>query len=540
MMKKIVIAIGWFFFLLRGVFADSSDIGVTATQFLKIGLGARPAGLGGTYVSIGDDVDALSWNPAGICGIEDKEASFMHLLWFQDITVDYLGYAQKLNKTSRFGGYITYLSHKDIMGYDENAEETKNFSAYDLSTALSYAHSLTPSLCVGLNLKIISTHIENEEATTALMDIGTLYKPEIKGLRIGIVASNLGPKIKFMSKDDPPPSNFKCGVSYNLIPDLITGIDIIIPNDGDSYISAGMEYSYKQRMAVRIGYASGPQKIYEDVGEGISYGISVGKKSFTVDYAYVPYGELGETHRVSLKMAFGARAGESATDKGATSARGATSKESTPIRPIEKPVVIKKIIPISPTEEPIVTEEFIPITPIEEQIETEEIIPITPISAPVVDEKSVGVTIKSQVPEVEFEPLKVREEEVSVVKGRLSLSNVKDTGLSFVDISATPNVFSPAQKEETTFLISAYNNIAIAEWKLSITDASKIIVKEFLGKGAPPSTLTWNGYDSKGNICKDGHYPYILTIIDTSGNKKTTFSRVVGISSLRLPGEKYE
>ena len=44
--------------------AQNNNIGTVGVQFLQLGVGARAVGMGGAYVGVADNVDALFWNPA--------------------------------------------------------------------------------------------------------------------------------------------------------------------------------------------------------------------------------------------------------------------------------------------------------------------------------------------------------------------------------------------------------------------------------------------------------------------------------------------
>ena len=47
----------------------------TGAAFLKLGMGARPVGLGGAFTAISNDVNAIAYNPAGIAQLESNEYS---------------------------------------------------------------------------------------------------------------------------------------------------------------------------------------------------------------------------------------------------------------------------------------------------------------------------------------------------------------------------------------------------------------------------------------------------------------------------------
>ena len=78
--------------LLAGSSVPALAVDKFAAEFLKIGVGARPMGMGGSFVSLVDDATATYWNPAGLTQLEHKEAMGMHASQFGGVVVhDVLG-----------------------------------------------------------------------------------------------------------------------------------------------------------------------------------------------------------------------------------------------------------------------------------------------------------------------------------------------------------------------------------------------------------------------------------------------------------------
>src|SRR5437773_9002924 len=75
-------------------------VGTFDGQFLKIGVGARAAGMGGAFVGVADDATALYWNAAGIARIdpEKSELSLNHANWPAELSFDQIGYVFHLKK----------------------------------------------------------------------------------------------------------------------------------------------------------------------------------------------------------------------------------------------------------------------------------------------------------------------------------------------------------------------------------------------------------------------------------------------------------
>ncbi|MHB2026000.1 MAG: FlgD immunoglobulin-like domain containing protein [Elusimicrobiota bacterium] len=65
--------------------------------------------------------------------------------------------------------------------------------------------------------------------------------------------------------------------------------------------------------------------------------------------------------------------------------------------------------------------------------------------------------------------------------------------------------------------VSAPQNVS--QWVFTITDTLGQEVKTFLGQGAPPSVLEWNGKDQNNELIRDGIYLYTLSVTTLAGEK---------------------
>lgn len=280
----------------------AGGVGTTGAQFLKIGLGARPVAMGGVYAGIADDVNAIYWNPAGLAQVSGKEFTAQHIVWFQSINYEYIGYAHNLGNLGTAGVMVNYLYMDDLEGYDANENPTGNFKASDLAISLAGGRKINDKLSLGCNLKFISQTIDTEKASGFGIDLGGLYKVNDK-LKLGLAVQNLGTKIKFVSEADPLPLNIKIGAGYKLN-NLILGLDVNYPTDNKINFAVGAEYASKLgniSLPLRVGYNT---KVTSDLGSlaGLGAGLGIGVNKFAFDFAWVPYGDLGQTYRLALKV----------------------------------------------------------------------------------------------------------------------------------------------------------------------------------------------------------------------------------------------
>ena len=265
--------------------------GTTTASFLKIGVGARAAAMGEAFTAVASDGTSLYWNPAGLTQLRTKEISATYNSWFQEIKQGYLSLTfPSLRGTMGLG--TNYVDMGKIEGRDAEGNPTGNFTASDTHIFIGYAGKLKKSSW-GLTLGWLQDVIKDDKKNSFLANIGFLY-PVSERLSLGIAAQNIGSKLG----SDPLPLTFKVGAASKL-KTLTLALDIAKPRDNEIYYCLGAEWWLRNVLALRAGY-----KTNQDIGEGWSAGLGFKFGKNRLDYAYVPYGDLGSTHRISLATRF--------------------------------------------------------------------------------------------------------------------------------------------------------------------------------------------------------------------------------------------
>jgi len=283
----------------------NENAGTSSAQILKISVGAKAVGMGESNVAVADDVYASYWNPAGLSYVETSQIGFMHNEWFEDIRYEFLGYVQPLRDFATISGSIAYINMGELDKTDEAGNDKGKFNPYDILLALSIGKRLNESIALGFNFKFLQENIDEESAQSFSMDIGGLYLIPNSKLILGFNIQHIGPKMKFIDESFSLPLNVKLGGSYKLIGNsLILAADLNRPKDGDINTSLGMEYKVMGIVNLRAGYRYSMGG--NDLGamSGLRTGIGIEIRDYKLDYAFVPYGELGQTHRISLLASF--------------------------------------------------------------------------------------------------------------------------------------------------------------------------------------------------------------------------------------------
>ena len=276
--------------LISSLACYASDAGTTAANFLKIGVGARATAMGGAFTAIVDDGTALYWNPAGLARIEDLGISAMYNMHFQEVTQGYLsGAFPFLGGTVGLG--VNYIDMGQIEGRDEEGNPTDLFGASDTHISLGYARKLSSRLMLGVSAGILQEIIAEDTKNALLANGGLLFMPS-SSLSLGLAVQNIGSSLG----EDPLPFTWRTGVAYSWN-SLTIGADAVKATDNEMQLCAGLEWWIGSMIALRGGYTTG-----QDTGSGISCGLGLNIRTIDLDYAYVPYGELGNTHKVSISI----------------------------------------------------------------------------------------------------------------------------------------------------------------------------------------------------------------------------------------------
>jgi len=281
--------------------------GTSGADFLTIGVGARPLAMGGAFSAVdsGADANAVNWNPAALGFVEKANVTASYNSLFKDESQGYLGYASPAGAAGGvWAGGVNYLTVTKIerrAGDTEEADST--FGNQNYAASLSYAKAFGDRVAVGGTLKYVRVALDTLKENAMAMDAGLLARTPVEDLTVGGAMRNLGTNIG----PDSMPLTFKGGVAYKTIGKKLTlasDIDWIM-TERRAYWSLGSEFWISPNLAARAGYQfghGGDQLQSKLVGLGAGLGLKF--QRLTLDYAFMPYGDLGSTHRMTLGVRF--------------------------------------------------------------------------------------------------------------------------------------------------------------------------------------------------------------------------------------------
>ena len=234
---------------------------------------------------------------------KNKEFMMAHNEWFEGVNSDYVGYSQVLSdKNLALGGSIKYLKITDIKKRDSLGRDIGYFGSYDSAFNFTAAKTFFDhSLGLGATLKLVRESIDDNADSVLATDLGAIYKLN-KTYSFGFSVLNLAKDgIKLYKEEFDLPKTYIFGVAkHTKQANFVFDIEQEINND--QFYKFGIEYFLIKNFDMRFGYKYSVEK-YDDLGLSCGFGLKF-FKNIEIDYAYVPFDELEDTHRFSLKFKF--------------------------------------------------------------------------------------------------------------------------------------------------------------------------------------------------------------------------------------------
>jgi len=277
---------------------DSAGLAQPADQ---AGVGARALAMGSAYVGVAEGSLALMWNAAGLAQLTAADVSLHHNSGLADTTQETLLIAGPLGSLGGFGAGFNYINNGEIEGRDASGNLTPSFSAGSMGVQVGWGKELLGGLSLGLAANFTTQTLGSDSYSSLAGDIAGLWTP-LSGLRIGLSYMNLGGNVQGTAMT----SGLRLGASLAL-PSPDNQLLLAVGGEMDQGINraqVGAEDSIAGAFALRAGYQFNSEG--QDYGgvSGLTLGGGIKLASLNLDYAYLPFGDLGASHRVSLSYDF--------------------------------------------------------------------------------------------------------------------------------------------------------------------------------------------------------------------------------------------
>ena len=309
---------------------SAQTIAKYAGEFMAIGVGGRALGMGGAYVALANDATAGYWNAGALARIDYPEAVFMHEERFGSlINYDFAGVAIPYGPDVSLGVSVLRLGVDGIPdtrnawadnngnGVFDSADQLDYdkityFNSADWALYFTYAKRSSQEFSYGANIKLIRRTLADQSATGIGFDVGAVYSPTTN-LSLGVNAQDITTTLVAWStgRNELVSPTLKLGAAYSI--DLLGGhltpaADVDVRFEDRHFASiasvgpvsfdphAGLEFDYKNTVALRVGY--------NDVKQ-MSVGAGLHLRMLDVDYSFARFAvdeSLGNTHRISIRF----------------------------------------------------------------------------------------------------------------------------------------------------------------------------------------------------------------------------------------------
>jgi len=300
-MRKIIALIICLFLSLT-LYAEVLENASVGMNILEIGSGARGLAMAGALTPFVDDTGSTYWNPAGLGLVKKTMITTTFSLWFADTTGQRLTAAIPAGPGAA-GVDIVYMGYGSFNTSDEQGGALNGtVSAYDLVIEAGYGMKIIRYFWGGVSVKYIRQSLGLISLNGFAGDLGIQYRDG--RVAAGGVIKNIGTGGAFSL-----PLSAEAGASYTFTPaqghGLLAASGISFAAGGNLDFSAALEYAYAGMLAARAGYKINTVKDYLSGLKGLSLGAGFRAMDFVLDYAFLPFGELGTSHTIGLSYIFG-------------------------------------------------------------------------------------------------------------------------------------------------------------------------------------------------------------------------------------------
>jgi outer membrane protein OmpA-like peptidoglycan-associated protein len=491
--------------------ADAGDVGTTSANFLKIPPDARPAAMGEAATAISDDESALVYNPAGMAGSLQDMFSATHIEWFQGIHLEHLGGFAQLGPMGTLGAALTWLQvdsmPRTVRTGANNSDPINNFaeigsfSPHDMELSFAYALPFNANNAWGARLNIIQQNIDANNGYGVGLDLGWRTTNIWDALDLGLTLRNLGSQISVGGTPADQPLELATGARYSFFSHRASIVgECLIPMDNSIEGSVGGEFWLAGLVALRAGYKMGYLNQY-------TAGAGVKVADLVLDYAWVPYGDLGNTQRITASLAFGS------PTIGLEASRPL-------IGPLGWPAWRSMDwVPQAPSLERMSAWRLYIRDGGGSEFLASQGTGAVPSRLPWNGRDNKGLALPDGKVQARWEA-----DYAGGLHAKSPYASVElDSTPPRLGLDANPKVLRPnkagAVLIPASFTAQAWDIHGIGAWKMQIKDEKGLPFKSWQGAGAPPPVIVWDGSNSSGGWAETGRvYVTTLTACDKLGN----------------------
>lgn len=276
---------------------------LAGADFLNQTQDVRSLGMGEAGQASASGVEGLTVNPAAVHDVEAQQAYFTHQFLGNGIGSDDLAWG--LTKgVHHFALSWLHVGYGTLQGRDDLANQTGGFAPSADAYGLTYGTNVGP-VKFAATVKRVSFKIVTSAETTSF-DAGARYALN-DDWTLGMSGENLGGSLKFDALSDPLPSRVAGGTSWRASDAFTLALDLVGPLYSPAYAALGSEYRLRVDDTASFFFRAGINTRTPDAGRfaGLKVGLGAAFRSVSIDYAFAPGADVGDSHLFALTWRFG-------------------------------------------------------------------------------------------------------------------------------------------------------------------------------------------------------------------------------------------
>lgn len=284
------------------VFLLFTNTVLSGFTILNLPHGGRAVSLGENLCALPEEIENIYYNPAGLVGIQPFELKFMYFKWVADINIGNFLLAKSFKNKSTLGTSFSYV-------WTQLESENQSSDYYSLINNLVYSIKFNKTY-FGLGLTILHEKISLEERNNLAVGINLGLLLRFQRFSFGTSVRNIGQSFTTIgSATETIPTNLNFGISYITSNHIILLSNVKYNLNGHLSIHTGLELpiyrGIREDISIRVGNIV---KLTEDSEissiSNFRFGLGFKKEGLKIDYSFVPLGEIGFFHYLSLGFMF--------------------------------------------------------------------------------------------------------------------------------------------------------------------------------------------------------------------------------------------
>jgi hypothetical protein len=282
--------------------AGGDAAGTTAAGFLSVGTGAGVLGRAGATQGLSGDLAIVPWNAAALGWLTETEVALAHAGLDDQARQEWAAVGGRLGHSPlRWAFDGLYQSEGSFDGRDAANNPTGSFDVSSMAMAVHFASPLGPFVTAGVGGKYVGERLGTVSGAGFTADAGLQMRAGIVGA--GISATNLGGSMSYSGCRYDLPTNVGVGAALDLpFTGIRLAVDANFPHAYYQDVRAGVEWRWRDVVALRAGYRRELNAPADLAGTGPSFGVGAGARGMWLDYAYIVPALGDGQHRLSVTL----------------------------------------------------------------------------------------------------------------------------------------------------------------------------------------------------------------------------------------------